>query len=143
MNKAEELREHVFTKETERTAVENFIKKIWEVFPDNNTTKVESPRAAIMYGSMNPDEVIQVLESYFEAAEDPLIKQIEKEEENDENEEAQELKKSLKENMEVFSKQVIECRAKTIEDMTTVIDEHFDYIQEQITTTENNITDDE
>ena len=144
MNKAEELREHVLVKESENKAIEDFIRKIWKIFPENRTTSVESSLAMIMRGSMDPDEVIQALENYFETAEELLVEKNKRDFEAEEaNEEAEKLKESLKENMEVFSKEITECREKNLEDMKMVIDEHFDYIQEQITKTENNINDGE
>lgn len=142
MNKLEELREHIFVKEAEEKAVEDFIKKIWKVFPASNMMKIPSLKAVIMRGSMDQDEVIQVLEEYFEMAEENLLKEEEAETE-EENEEAEALKKSIKTNMDGFSQELVECRTKTLGDMTEIINERFDYIQEEMTRAEQRMDDGE
>lgn len=48
-----------------KTELEKFIKKIWDIFPEKNEWFIGS-KALIFRGSNNPDEVLQVLEEYFD-----------------------------------------------------------------------------
>lgn len=51
--------------------LEMFIKQIWNIFPDQNEF-FHGPKALIFYGSKKPDEIIQVLEEFFEKSVDAI-----------------------------------------------------------------------
>lgn len=60
MSEIEEIKK--FIKEVEEEAVEKFIKKVWELFPEKSRINFPAPRAMAFFGSVRPDEVLQVLD---------------------------------------------------------------------------------